>query len=117
MIEGTLHKTMSGAVGDLTLRPSPVEIRSGDVFSVEVDGKMRITRMEHVGRSHYVEAPRAFWHGSMPAGKANKQRISPAQAALTLFCWQEVVDVSARINRLSTVYFATQLRRMIEQAE
>jgi len=33
---------------------SPVEITSGGVFSVEVDGKMRVTRMEHDGRSYYA---------------------------------------------------------------
>jgi len=54
MIEGSLHKTMTGRWAICRSGQSPVEITSGEVFCVEVDGKMRVTRMEHDGREYYA---------------------------------------------------------------
>ena len=49
MIGGTLHMTQSGRWAVCRSGKSPIEIASGEVFRVEVDGKMRTTRMEFEG--------------------------------------------------------------------
>jgi hypothetical protein len=48
MIEGTLNKMLSGRWAVCRSGKNPIEIMSGDVFRIEVDGKMRLTRMEFV---------------------------------------------------------------------
>ena len=53
MIEGTLHMTQSGRWAVCRSGKSPVEIASGDAFRIEVDGKMRPTRMEFEGGRGY----------------------------------------------------------------
>ena len=47
MIEGILHMTQSGRWAVCRSGQSPIEISSGSVFSVEVDGKMRSTCMQY----------------------------------------------------------------------
>ena len=49
MIGGTLYMTQSGRRAVCRSGKSPIEIASGEVFRVEVDGKMRTTRMEFEG--------------------------------------------------------------------
>jgi len=55
MIEGTLHRMMSGQWAVCRSGRSPIEIRNGDEFLVEVNGKLRSTRMEFVedGRGYH----------------------------------------------------------------
>jgi hypothetical protein len=52
--EGTLHLQPSGRWAILRPRREPFELTSGDVFRVEVDGELRLTRMEHLwGEGYY----------------------------------------------------------------
>jgi Domain of unknown function (DUF5348) len=52
--EGTLHLQASGRWAILRLGREPFELTSGDVFRVEVDGKLQITRMGHLwGEGYY----------------------------------------------------------------
>ena len=54
MIEGTLNKMLSGRWAVCRSGKNPIEIMSGDVFRIEVNGKMRLTRMEfEEGRGYY----------------------------------------------------------------
>ena len=46
--EGTLHLQASGRWAILRPRREPFELTSGDVFRVEVDGKLQITRLGHL---------------------------------------------------------------------
>jgi Domain of unknown function (DUF5348) len=52
--EGTLYLQASGRWAILRIGREPFELTSGDVFRVEVDGKLQITRMEHLlGQGYY----------------------------------------------------------------
>ena len=46
--EGTLHRQPSGRWAIIRPGREPFELTSGDVFRVEVDGKLQITRMGHL---------------------------------------------------------------------
>ena len=46
MIEGTLNKMLSGSWAVCRSGKNPIEIKPGDAFRIEVDGRMRHTRME-----------------------------------------------------------------------
>jgi hypothetical protein len=51
--EGVLHLQTPGRWAILRAGREPFELTSGDVFRVEVDGKLRITRMGHLwGEGH-----------------------------------------------------------------
>ena len=52
--EGTLHLQASGRWAIMRPGREPFELTSGDVFRVEVDGKLQITRMGHLwGEGYY----------------------------------------------------------------
>jgi hypothetical protein len=52
--EGTLRMQPSGCWAVCRPDRDPIEITSGELFCVEVDGKMRPTRMEHMyGEGYY----------------------------------------------------------------
>ena len=52
--DGTLHLQASGRWAILRLGREPFELTSGDVFRVEVDGKLQITRRGHLwGEGYY----------------------------------------------------------------
>jgi Domain of unknown function (DUF5348) len=52
-LERTLQRQPSGRWAICRLR-DPYELTSGDVFRVEVDGELRVTRMEHLwGEGYY----------------------------------------------------------------
>jgi hypothetical protein len=51
--EGTLQLQPSGRWAILRLGREPFELTSGDVFRVEVDGKLQITRMGHLWSEGY----------------------------------------------------------------
>jgi Domain of unknown function (DUF5348) len=52
--EGTLHLQTPGRWAIMRTGREPFELTSGDVFRVEVDGKLQITRMEHLwGEGYY----------------------------------------------------------------
>jgi hypothetical protein len=51
--EGTLHLQASGRWAILRTGREPFELTSGDVFRVEVDGKLQITRMGHLWSEGY----------------------------------------------------------------
>ena len=51
--QGTLHQQSSGRWAILRLGREPFELTSGDVFRVEVDGKLQITRMGHLRSEGY----------------------------------------------------------------
>jgi len=54
MVEGTLNKMQSGRWAVCRSGRNPIEIANGDVFRIEVDGKLRPTRMEfEVGRGYH----------------------------------------------------------------
>jgi hypothetical protein len=56
MIEGTLNKMLSGSWAICRSGKNPIEIKHGDIFRIEVDGKMRPTRMEFEGDRGYHSA-------------------------------------------------------------
>jgi hypothetical protein len=51
--EGTLHLQPSGRWAIMRPGREPFELTSGDVFRVEVDGKLQITRMGHLRSEGY----------------------------------------------------------------
>jgi Domain of unknown function (DUF5348) len=51
--EGTLHLQASGRWAIMRPGREPFELTSGDVFRVEVDGELQITRMEHLWSEGY----------------------------------------------------------------
>ena len=52
--EGTLHLQASGRWAIMRPGRQPFELTSGDVFRVEVDGKLQITRMGNLrGEGYY----------------------------------------------------------------
>ena len=51
--EGTLHLQASGRWAIMRPGREPFELTSGDVFRVEVDGKLQITRMGHLSGGGY----------------------------------------------------------------
>jgi hypothetical protein len=53
MIEGTLNRMQSGRWAVCRSGMNPIEIKSGDAFSVEVGGRMRPTRMQFVDDRGY----------------------------------------------------------------
>jgi hypothetical protein len=53
LVQGTLHQQPSGRWAILRLGREPFELTSGDVFRVEVDGKLQITRMGHLRSEGY----------------------------------------------------------------
>jgi hypothetical protein len=53
MIEGTLNRMLSGSWAICRSGRNPIEIKPGDVFCIEVDGKMRFTRMEFADECGY----------------------------------------------------------------
>jgi len=54
--EGILRKQTSGRWAVCRTGREPVEIKSGKVFRVEVDGVLRVTRMRHTPRRGYYAA-------------------------------------------------------------
>jgi hypothetical protein len=56
--EGTLHLQPSGRWAILRAGREPFELTSGDVFRVEVDGKLQITRMGHLWSEGYYSIER-----------------------------------------------------------
>jgi Domain of unknown function (DUF5348) len=51
--EGVLHLQPSGRWAIIRPGREPFELTSGDVFRVEVDGELQITRMEHLSEGYY----------------------------------------------------------------
>jgi Domain of unknown function (DUF5348) len=51
--EGTLRMESSGRWAVCRPGHNPVEITSGELFRVEVNGELRLTRMEHTPSSGY----------------------------------------------------------------
>jgi hypothetical protein len=51
--EGTLHLQASGRWAIIRPGHEPFELTSGDVFRVEVDAKLQITRMGHLRGEGY----------------------------------------------------------------
>ena len=53
---GTLRMQPSGRWAVCRMGREPVEVKSGKVFRVEVDGVLRVTRMSHTSRRGYYAA-------------------------------------------------------------
>jgi hypothetical protein len=56
--QGTLHQQPSGRWAIMPPGHDPVEITSGEIFRVEVDGELRFTRMEHLSGEGYYSIDR-----------------------------------------------------------
>ena len=56
MIEGTLRKMPSGRWAVCRPEREPIEITSGELFSVEVDGELKLTRMEYDEGYYSIDA-------------------------------------------------------------
>ena len=54
--EGTLRMMASGQWAVCRAGREPIEITSGELFSVEVDGELKLTRMEYdqIDRQYYL---------------------------------------------------------------